>query len=126
MCMSKSIHNLVCLRSADQVTLAMLCALFIVAMGLWSLVEIGSWYYISDVDDNIRKTACFQVDVNTADKAELNQLPGIGDVLAKRIIETRQNRGPFKSYDDLRKVKGIGPKIGERIRPYLIRFENNN
>ena len=44
---------------------------------------------------------------------------GIGPVLAKQIIETRQKAGPFTSHDDLRRVRGIGSKRLEQIRPYL-------
>ena len=47
------------------------------------------------------------------------QLPGIGPTLAKRIVESRQAAGPFADQDDLRRVRGIGPKTMEQIRPYL-------
>ncbi len=73
-----------------------------------------------EADQAQRRVANFQVDINTANRPELIQLPGIGDTLAQRIIETRQTTGPFVELDDLRKVKGIGPKIMERIRPYLL------
>ena len=72
-----------------------------------------------EIDQAEPLTASFQVDINTADKPELNQLPGIGDTRARRIIETRQTAGPFAEPDELRNVKGIGPKTMERIRPYL-------
>ncbi len=56
-----------------------------------------------------------KLDVNTATFEQLLALPGIGPVLAGRIISAR----PFKSADDLRTVKGIGPKKYEEIRPFL-------
>ena len=57
-----------------------------------------------------------ELDVNTASVAELENVRGIGPALAKRIIEAR----PFKSADDLQKVKGIGSgKKYEQIRPYF-------
>ena len=65
-------------------------------------------------------TAQFQVDINAADWPELIQLPGIGDTIAQRIVESRQTAGPFLDHDDLRRVKGIGPKTLEKIRPYLL------
>ena len=59
------------------------------------------------------------MDINSADWPELLQLPGIGETLAHRIVESRQSRGPFADNDDLRRVRGIGPKTLEQIRPYL-------
>jgi competence protein ComEA len=53
--------------------------------------------------------------VNAATESELDHLPGIGAVLAARIIAAR----PFKSADDLRHVKGIGEKTYEKIRPHF-------
>jgi len=50
-----------------------------------------------------------KVNVNTADVAELTKLPGIGDVLAARIVAYRVAHGPFRTLDDLVAVKGIGP-----------------
>ena len=54
-----------------------------------------------------------KLDVNTASQAELENIVGIGPVIAQRIIATR----PFKNADDLRSVKGIGDKKYAKIRP---------
>jgi competence protein ComEA len=57
-----------------------------------------------------------KLDVNTASLAELENVPGIGPSIAERIIEAR----PFKSADDLQRVKGIGTgKRYEKIRPFF-------
>ena len=56
-----------------------------------------------------------KLDVNTAAEKQLRDLPGIGPVLAQRIIAAR----PFRSADDLKKVNGIGEKKYEKIRPYF-------
>jgi competence protein ComEA len=53
--------------------------------------------------------AAGKVNVNTADAPELTRLPGIGDVLAARIVAYRSAHGPFRTLDDLVAVKGIGP-----------------
>ena len=57
-----------------------------------------------------------KLDVNSASLAELQNIPGIGPVVAERIIEAR----PFKNADDLQRVKGIGAgKRYEKIRPFF-------
>ncbi len=56
------------------------------------------------------------VNVNTATAAELEALPGIGEVLAQRIIDHRTEHGPFASVEDLLDVSGIGEAILEDIR----------
>ncbi len=55
-------------------------------------------------------------DLNTANKEELMSINGIGPVLSARIIAGR----PYRTVDDLLKVKGIGPKNLEKIRPYVV------
>jgi len=50
------------------------------------------------------------VDVNRAGVAELSRLPGVGTVLAQRIVDERQRRGRFDSLEALRHVVGVGPK----------------
>ncbi|NBO91008.1 MAG: hypothetical protein EBV06_01635 [Planctomycetia bacterium] len=58
------------------------------------------------------------IDLNEATEDQFRGLPGIGPVLAGRIMETRRT-GRFTSVDDLRRVKGIGPKTLERVRPLV-------
>lgn len=60
-----------------------------------------------------------QLNINTADEAALTPLKGVGEVRAKAIIAYRQEHGPFKSVDDLVKVKGIGEKIVADLRNQL-------
>lgn len=63
--------------------------------------------------------AAAPVDLNTADVAGLDALPGIGPVLAQRIIDFRTENGPFRSVDDLGEVSGIGDRVLERLRPLV-------
>lgn len=57
------------------------------------------------------------VNINTATAAQLEALPGIGPVIAERIVQLRRERGRFESVDELLDVSGIGPKKMEKIRP---------
>lgn len=59
------------------------------------------------------------VDLNTADAAALDALPGVGPVTAARIIEHRTSRGRFASVEDLAEVPGIGERTLERLRPLV-------
>lgn len=55
------------------------------------------------------------IDLNRASAGELTRLPAIGPKIARRIVDDRNQRGPFKSVDDLSRVKGIGKKTLERL-----------
>ena len=59
------------------------------------------------------------IDLNTATAQELESLPGIGPVMAGRIIAHREANGPFASVDGVENVPGIGPKTLESIRPMV-------
>ncbi len=67
-----------------------------------------------------RGSVQFPLDLNRATAEELEALPGIGPVLAQRIVEYRQQVGRFQSVDELIEVRGIGPKRLEQIRPYVV------
>jgi competence protein ComEA len=62
----------------------------------------------------------FKIDINRADWPELCLMPGIGEQLSQRIVAEREAGGPFRDVDDLRRVRGIGPKTLEGMRPYLL------
>ncbi len=62
------------------------------------------------------------LNVNRATAEELEQLPRIGPVLARRIVAFREAHGPFQGLKDLEAVPGIGPKTIAELAP-LIRFE---
>ena len=60
------------------------------------------------------------VDLNTAEAAELERLPGIGPVLSARIIAERRRSGPFRSVDELSRVPGISQEVIERLRRLVV------
>lgn len=60
-----------------------------------------------------------KININTADAGVFTMFPGIGDILADRIIQYRDEHGPFESVDDLLNVEGIGESKLETMRPYL-------
>lgn len=60
------------------------------------------------------------IDINRATVQELQTLPGIGPQIAQRIIDHRNQHGPFATAESLTAVRGIGEKLMDRIKPHII------
>lgn len=69
------------------------------------------------VSDSVK--AASKVNLNRASVDELQTLPGVGPVLAQRMVEWRKAHGRYRSVDDLQEVKGIGKKRMEQLRPLV-------
>lgn len=65
------------------------------------------------------KSQTFLININTAEKEELQLLPGVGPKIAERIIEYRKNNGRFKQKEEIMEVKGIGKKRFERWKDLI-------
>ena len=63
-----------------------------------------------------RSIGTLRININESDAAGLMKLKGIGKVLAGRIIEYRSTNGGFRSVEELKKVKGLGQKLYEKIK----------
>jgi competence protein ComEA len=59
------------------------------------------------------------IDVNQADAAQLERLPGVGPALARRILASRDSLGPFGGLSALGRVKGVGPSTLRRLAPLV-------
>lgn len=60
-----------------------------------------------------------KININKADRYELIQLPGIGPVIAQRIIRYRDEHGAFETVEEIRNVHGIGPARLKQIKPII-------
>ena len=105
---------------AEQVVLVVL-ALAVVAGVLWRAADY--WRIGTEPIEVVPppEGPTFRINVNQADWVTLSLIPGVGETLAKRIVDTRQKQsgGKFESLDDLKEVPGIGEKMLEKLHPYL-------
>lgn len=72
---------------------------------------------LKQVEERLRENR--KVDINASAIEEIAAIPGLGEILAARIIERRTAGGKFIHADDLLEVKGIGEKKLERIKEYI-------
>jgi len=107
------------LRRADQAAVGILTLSALVVMILWWAGQGGVRGRQIELQQAEPVDFQFQVDLNSATWQELVLLPGIGETLAMRIIESRMDEGPFSEAADLLRVRGIGPATFERLQPYL-------
>lgn len=108
------------LSRRDQAVAASLLALALLAIAAhwsWQAAHSRRLLEIDRVEPDVAE---FQVDINSADWPEVALMPGVGEVLAKRIVTDRETHGPFQDHQDLRRVRGIGPKTLDGMRPYLV------
>ncbi len=106
-------------------------ALFIIILGLLFAVAIAGFNIADSIlsttipqsrfvypdDLSAVDTAC--ININTAGRVELMELPGIGPTLADRIVKYRRTYGDFLSTEDIVKVYGIGPRTYDKIKYYI-------
>lgn len=83
-----------------------------------SLKEISKQRQTSDSYQS-RETKGFPVNINTASREQLQQLPRIGPAMAARIIEYRTQNGKFKNKEELMKVRGIGEKTFQNLKDMI-------
>jgi len=97
---------------------ALLIAALVLMMVNW--LRMSGWgIHPVEVERMKAQSYDYRLDINRATWVEWTQLEGIGDSLAQRIVADREQNGPFRSVDDLRRVSGIGPKTLARLRPWL-------
>ncbi len=107
------------LTDRDVVVFSMLAAIVLVMLAVrWG--QLSGWGRDEiEIERMSPLPMSMHLDPNEANWVELAQLDGIGEALAMRIVEDRETNGRYQTLDDLDRVKGIGPKTLERLRPYL-------
>ena len=117
----------------EQIAIIVLTAVLIVG----SIVSAVDYFWPSDIEHfEVRKAAipvpdiqekteshdapAERIDINTASAKALTALPQIGPKTAELIVAYRAEHGPFKHVDDLARIKGIGPRTLETLRPLVV------
>ena len=103
--------------SRTDVFLLVLTALFLLTVG--AVYLLTPYTVRKDYTVEAQVPAEERVDINTADADELDALPGIGPVLARRIIDWRTANGPFASPEQLLEVDGIGQATLDGLRDHI-------
>lgn len=105
--------------SGDRWFFSILAAMLLVVLSV-QVVRLSGWGLEPiPVDRPEARKYEFQLDVNTATWVEWMQLDGIGEALGRRIVADRELNGPFRSVDDVGRVKGIGDAKLAEMRPWL-------
>lgn len=106
--------------------LLLLCALSLcLVVGIFIGRNLcGEYAQLSQNDSNedsavSEQVADYRLDINTASKVQLMDLPGIGETIAQRIIDYRSDNGTFKSVDELLNIEGIGEKKLQEIEQFI-------
>lgn len=123
--------------TTSEKRIILLMLLLAVAGGIWNYLEnkryvdavtvevVTSESIASEADSSVQLTEIdleriFPININLATAFELEFLPGIGKVLAERIVTERNANGLFSSIDDLLRVNGIGEKRILSLQEYVI------
>lgn len=109
--------------SRTELAVILLTAIFLVLLATvrWGGRTAGVSYTVTAEQGGGPEVITIQkVDVNTAGSDQLQTLPGIGPVLAQRIIDWRNAGGVFSVPEDLLEISGIGPATLEDIRDLII------
>ena len=107
------------LTRSDQLIFGLLSLVAVVLL-IVHWIRLSHWgTQTVEIERLPARQAEFRLDANAATWVEWSQIQGIGDGLARRIVADREQNGPFGSVDDLARVKGIGPKTLEHLRPWV-------
>ena len=78
--------------------------------------EAGDDIIIEDETSNIKRKENEKININTADQSSLEEIPGVGEATAQKIIEYRELNGKFKTIEDIKNVSGIGDSKFENMK----------
>ena len=84
-----------------------------------ALIFLGVLFSLAVLRAEEKKPAEPKVNINTATMEELAKLPGVGEVIAQRIVNHREKSGKFRKVEELLVIRGISKKKLEKLRPLI-------
>ena len=116
------------MTTVEKRAIAIIIAAFVAGAGVWTvrrvrlsrLAAAAPIAITNEASDILPESGSLQVNINTAGEYELEALPGIGPVLAARIVADREKQGPFSAVEQIQRVSGIGPKRFELLRDLIV------
>lgn len=107
------------LTKRDQLFIGVFATVFLALSG-YHWATLGGWGMRPiELERLPARQYDFRIDINSASWVEWTQIESIGEVTAQKILADREANGPFRNVKDLLRVKGIGPKKLEMMRPFL-------
>ena len=116
---NKLLNSWFWLRGHDQTFVSACVGVFLVLVTV-NWLKMSGWGVVPlEIDRQATRQYDYRIDIDRASWIEWAQIDGIGETTARKIVADRDANGPFRSFSEIRRIKGIGPKTLERIRPYL-------
>ena len=107
------------LRRTDQLFLGCLLIALVILLGIFRWKLSGGGLAPIEIVSQKPREYFYAIDINRASWVEWAQLDGIGEKLSRRIVQDRDERGAFRTVDDLGRVRGVGMKLVDKLRPFL-------
>lgn len=124
--MTGSQHSKSVFAARHQPLVAILLVAGIFGAGIFFLLKRIERGRLEDVDLLSKQSLFYQVDLNHAQWPELVVLPGIGEKLAKSLVNHRTRLGPFRKHEEILNVHGIGEAKLASLKPYLLPISNSH
>ncbi len=112
----------------EGATIFLICASLLVLKSVYSQPVSANEAVKHDTpvqQETVTEKAPLLVDINLATYQELQQIPGVGEVIAKRIVQDRTENGYYNTKSDIVRVKGIGLKTYEKMRQLIVVNKRN-